>query len=113
MPLMPSPWPTPLGVSVAEVALAGLVEEGVPGVGGVARHLLPAAVLALDAIAAQVAPLHAGLAALDPCHLGDLGQGAGLGAGSAAHPGGHGRAGGGGGGGGRLHRYAAGREGDC
>lgn len=83
--------------SVADVAHAGLVEEGVPGVVGVARDLLlPGAVLPLDAVAAQVAALDAGFAALDPAHLGDLGQGAGLRGRSAARPGGHGAAGGGG-----------------
>lgn len=75
---------------MADVALAGLVKEGVSGVSCVARDLLPAAVLALDAVATQMAPLDAGLAALDPGHLGDLGQSAGLGGGAAAHPGGHG-----------------------
>jgi len=56
----------------------------------VAGNLLPDAVLALDAVAAQVAPLDASLATLDPRHLGDFGQGSGLGSGSTARPGGHG-----------------------
>lgn len=81
---------------MADVTLAGLVKEGVSGVVGVARDLLlPGAVLALDAVAAQMAPLDAGFAALDPGHLGDLGQSSGLGSCSAAHPGGHSAAGGG------------------
>ena len=62
----------------------------------VARDLLPGAVLALDAVASQVAPLDASLATLDPGHLGDLGQGPGLGSCSTAHPGGDSAAGGGG-----------------
>lgn len=81
---------------MAEVALAGLVKEGVSGVSCVAGDLLPGEVLALDAIAAQMAPLDAGFATLDPGHLGDLGQSSGLGSCSTAHPGGHTAAGGGG-----------------
>lgn len=84
-----------LGSLVAEVTLAGLVKEGVSGVGRVAGDLLPGAVLALDAVAAQMAPLHAGFATLDPSHLGDLRQSSGLGSCSAGHPGGHSAAGGG------------------
>ena len=83
--------------SVAEIALAGLVQEGVSGVCPVARALLLGAVLPLDAVAAQVAPLGAGFAPLDPGHLGDFGQGAGLGGQSTGHPGGHGAPGGRGG----------------
>lgn len=81
--------PCLLGSLVAEVTLAGLVKEGVSGVGCVARDLLPGAVLALDAVTAQMTPFHAGFATLDPGHLGDLGQSAGLGSCSTAHPGGH------------------------
>lgn len=44
--------PQVLGSSVAEVTLAGLVEEGFSGVGCVAGDLLPGEVLALDAAAA-------------------------------------------------------------
>lgn len=79
---------------MAEVTLAGLVKEGVSGVGCVARDLLPGAVLALDAVAAKMAPFDAGFATLDPGHLGDLGQSSSLGSCSAAHPGGHSAAGG-------------------
>lgn len=71
---------------MADVALAGLVKEGVSGVAG---DLLPGAVLALDAVAAQMAPLNASFATLDPGHLGDLGQSARLGCCSTGHPGGH------------------------
>lgn len=85
-----------LGDLVAEVTLAGLVKEGVSGVGGAARDLLPGAVLALDAVAAQMAPLDAGFATLNPGHLGDLGQSSSLGSCSTGHPGGHSAAGGGG-----------------
>lgn len=74
---------------MAEVALAGLVKEGVSGMGCVARDLLPGAILALDAVAAQMAPLDAGFATLDSGHLGDLGQSTSLGSCSTAHPGGH------------------------
>lgn len=88
--------PPVLGSLVADVTLAGLVKEGVSGVGCVAGDLLPGAVLALDAVAAQMAPLDAGFATLDPGHLGDLGQSSSLGSCSAAHPGGHSAAGGGG-----------------
>lgn len=77
------------GASVAQVALAGLVQEGVAGVAGRCR-LVPAQVLPVHAVAAQVAPLHAGLATLDPGQLGDLGQSSGLGGGAAGHPAGHG-----------------------
>lgn len=84
------------GRLVAEVALAGLVEEGVSAVGPMAGDLLPGEVLALDAVAPQMAPLDAGFATLDPGHLGDLGQGSGLDGRPAAHPGGHGTSGGGG-----------------
>lgn len=80
--------PCLLGRLVAEVTLAGLVKEGVSGMGCVARDLLPGAVLALDAVAAQMAAFHAGFATLDPGHLSDLGQSAGLGGCSTAHPGG-------------------------
>lgn len=79
---------------MAEVALAGLVKEGVSGVGCVAGDLLPGEVLAVDTVAAQMAPLDAGFATLDPGHLGDLGQSSGLGSCSTAHPGGHSAAGG-------------------
>ena len=89
-----APWL--LGSLVAEVALAGLVKEGVSGVGCVAGDLLPGEVLALDAVAAQMAPLDARFATLDPGHLGDLGQSSSLGSCSTAHPGGHGAASGGG-----------------
>lgn len=75
---------------MAEVALAGLVEEGVSGVGCMARNLFPGAVLALDAVAAQMAPLNTGFVTLDPGHLGDLGQSSSLGICSTGHPGGHG-----------------------
>lgn len=81
---------------MAEVTLAGLVEEGVSGVSCVAGNLLPGAVLALDAVAAQMAPLDAGFATLDSGHLGDLGQSSSLGSCSTGHPGGHSAAGGGG-----------------
>lgn len=81
--------PQVLESSVAEVTLVGLVEEGFSGVGCVAGDLLPGEVLALDAVAAQVAPLDAGFATLDSGHLGDLGQSSGLGRCPAAHPGGH------------------------
>lgn len=53
-----------------------------------ARDLLPGAILTLDAVAAQMAPLDASFATLDSGHLGDLGQSPGLGGCSAAHPGG-------------------------
>lgn len=79
---------------MADVALGGLVKEGVSGVVCVARDLLPGAVLALDAVAAQMASLDAGFATLDPGHLGDLGQSSGLGSCSTGHPGGHHAAGG-------------------
>lgn len=79
---------------MAEVTLAGLVKEAVSGVGRVAGDLLPGEVLALDAIAAQMAPLDAGFATLDPGHLGDLGQSSSLGSCSTGHPGGHSAAGG-------------------
>lgn len=81
---------------MADVTLAGLVKEGVSGVGCMAGDLLPGEVLALDAVAAQMASLHAGFATLDPGHLGDLGQSSGLGSCSTGHPGGHSAAGGGG-----------------
>lgn len=74
---------------VADVTLAGLVKEGVSGVGCVAGDLLPGEVLALDAVAAQMAPLNAGFATLDPGHLSDLGQSSSLGSCSTGHPGGH------------------------
>lgn len=80
---------------MAEVTLAGLVEEGFSGMSCMAGDLLPGEVLAVDAVAAQVAPLDAGLATLDPSHLGDLGQSTGLDGCTAAHPGGHGAEGGG------------------
>jgi len=92
---------------VADVALAGLVEEGVSGVARVARDLLPGAVLPLDAVAAQVASLDAGFAALDPGDLGDLGQSSGLSGCSTARPSGR-RAAGGGGSGGFCHPAAKG-----
>lgn len=75
--------------SVTEVALAGLVKEGVSGMGSMAGHLLPGEVLTVDTITAQVAPLNAGFATLHSCHVGDLGQGSSLGSCSTAHPGGH------------------------
>lgn len=81
---------------MADVTLAGLVKEGVSGVGCVARDLLPGAVLALDAVTAQMASLDAGFVTLDPGHLGDLGQSSSLGSCSTAHPGGHSAAAGGG-----------------
>lgn len=74
---------------MADVTLAGLVKEGVSDVGCVARDLLPGEVLAVDAVAAQMAPLNAGFATLDPCHLGDLGKSSSLGCSSTSHPGGH------------------------
>lgn len=77
---------------MAEVTLAGLVKEGVSGVGCMAGDLLPGEVLALDAVAAQMASLDTGFATLDPGHLGDLGQSSSLGSCSTAHPGGHGAA---------------------
>lgn len=73
---------------MAEVTLAGLVEEGLSGMGCMAGDLLPGEVLAVDASAAEVAPLDTGLATLDPGHLGDLGQSPGLEGRAAAHPGG-------------------------
>lgn len=73
---------------MAEVTLAGLVKEGVSDVGCVARDLLPGEVLAVDTVAAQMAPLDAGFATLDPCHLGDLGKSSCLGGSSPSHPGG-------------------------
>lgn len=73
---------------MADVALARLVKESVSGVSRVARNLLPGAVLALDAVAAQLAPLDAGLATLDPGHLGDLSQSSSLGGCTTVHPGG-------------------------
>lgn len=76
--------------SVAEVALAGLVQEGGSGMARVARDLLPGAVLALDAVAAQMAPLCASLTTLDPSYLGDLGQGSSPGGRTTPHPDGHG-----------------------
>lgn len=76
---------------MTDVTLAGLVKEGVSSVGCVARGLLPRAVLALDVVAAQMAPLHASFVTLDPGHLGDLGQSTSLRGCSTAHPGGHGR----------------------
>lgn len=82
--------PCVCGSSVADVTLAGLVQVGVSSVGCVAGNLLPSAVLALDAVASKVAPLSAGLAPLNPGHLGHLGQGTCLGSGSSGHPGGHG-----------------------
>ena len=93
---------------VAEVTLAGLVKEGVSGMACMAGDLLPGAVLALDAVAAQMAPLDAGFAALDPSHLSYLGQSSSLGSCSTTYPGGH-RAAGGGGSGWFCHS-AAGRE---
>jgi len=81
---------------VADVTLAGLVKEGVSGMRCMARDLIPRAVLALDVAAAQMAPLHASFATLDPGHLGDLSQRSGLGSCSTARPGGHSAAGGGG-----------------
>lgn len=95
-----------LGSSVAEVTLAGLMEEGFSSVGCMAGDLFPGEVLALDAVAAQVAPLDAGFATLDPGHLGDLGQSSGLDGCPAAHPGGHCAEGGGDGS--RLGNSAAG-----
>lgn len=80
---------------MAEVTLAGLVEERFSGMSCMAGDLLPGEVLAVDAVAAQVAPLDAGLATLDPSHLGDLGQSTGLVGCTAAYPGGHGAEGGG------------------
>lgn len=76
---------------MTEVALAGLVKEGVAGMAG---DLLPGEVLAVDAIAAQMTPLDAGFATLDPGQLGDLGQSSGLSSSATGHPGGHGAAGG-------------------
>lgn len=90
-----APWL--LGSLVADVTLAGLVKEGVSGVSCVTGDLLPGEVLALDAVAAQMAPLDAGFATLDPGHLGDLGQSSSLGSCSTGHPGGHSAAGDGGG----------------
>ena len=70
---------------MADVTLAGLVKEGVSGVSCVAGDLLPGEVLALEAVAAQMAPLDAGFATLDPGHLSDLGQSSSLGSCSTAH----------------------------
>ena len=78
---------------MADVTLGGLLKEGVSGVACMARDLLPGAVLALDAVAAQMASLDAGFATLDPGHLGDLGQSSSLSSGSTAHPGRHSAAG--------------------
>lgn len=75
---------------MAVVALAWLLKEGVSGVSCTAGDLLPGEVLAVDTIAAQMAPLDAGFATLDPGHLGDLGQGSGLGTCSTGQPGGGG-----------------------
>lgn len=58
--------------SVADVALARLVQEGVAGVGCAPLDLLTHAVLALHAIASQVATLSAGFGPLDPGDLGDF-----------------------------------------
>lgn len=74
---------------MADVTLAGLVKEGVSGMGCMARDLLPGAILALDAVTAQMAPLDVGFATLDSGHLGDLGQSTSLGSCSTGHPGGH------------------------
>lgn len=74
---------------MAEVTLAGLVKEGVSGVGCMAWDLLPGAVLALNTVAGQMAPLDAGFATLDPGHLGDLSQSSDLCSCSTAHPGRH------------------------
>lgn len=71
---------------MAEVTLAGLVKKGVSGVGCSARNLLPGAVLTLDAVTAQMAPLQASFATLNPGYLGDLGQRSSLGSCSTAHP---------------------------
>lgn len=76
---------------MTDVALAGLVKEGVSSVGCMARGLLPRTVLALDVVAAQMASLHASFVTLDPGHLGDLGQSTSLCGCSTAHPGGDGR----------------------
>lgn len=57
---------------MAEVTLARLVQEGVSSVTCMAGDMLPGAVLALDAVTAQVAPFHASFAALDSGHMGDL-----------------------------------------
>lgn len=86
-----APWL--LGSLVADITLAGLVKEGVSGMHCMARDLIPCAVLALDVVATQMAPLHTRFAALDPGHLGDLGQSSSLGSSSMAHPGGRSAAG--------------------
>lgn len=71
---------------VAEVALARLVQEALAGVRGMAGHLLTGTVLALDAIAGQMAAIHAGLGALHTRHVAHFGQGAGLGSCTTCHP---------------------------
>lgn len=58
--------------SVADVALARLVQEGVAGVGCAPLDLLTHTVLALHAVACQVATLSAGFCPLDPGDLGDF-----------------------------------------
>lgn len=80
---------------MAEVTLAGLVKESVSDVACMARNLLPGAVLALDAVTTQMAPLQASFATLNPGYLSDLGQSSSLCSCSTAHPGGQSGAGGG------------------
>lgn len=75
--------------SVAEVALARLVQEGVAGVGRAPLHLFTHTVLALHAVACQVATLSAGFGPLDPGDLGDFSQGVCLCGCSSGHPCGH------------------------
>lgn len=58
--------------SVADVALARLVQEGVAGVGRAPLDLFTHTVLALYAIACQVPTLSAGFGPLDPGDLGDF-----------------------------------------
>lgn len=62
------------GTSVAEVALARLVQEGVACVSHVARDLLADAVLALHATTGQVTALHKGFGPLNTAHLSHFGK---------------------------------------
>lgn len=62
------------GGSVAEVALARLVQERAACVSHGARDLLADAVLALHATAAQVTTLHTGFGPLNTAHLSHFGK---------------------------------------
>ncbi len=73
--------------SMADVALARLVQEGVAG--RAPLHLFTHSVLALHAVACQVATLSAGFGPLDPGNLGDFSQGVCLCGCSSGHPSGH------------------------